>query len=616
MRLWRAAFASALLGVLFIALGAPAAFAASSDVFDRFDLVASVDTEGYVQVTETIVLRFGSSSGRHGLERTLVTREADGDDHDVVYNIDQVSVSSPDPVSTRLDLSDQGNGRNTYLRIRIGSAERTVNSATATYVLKYRVQGLLRDSGDFDELYWDLTGSSMPRIVAATATITVPGGAQDVFCSVAEPGSSGPCGDGKVASSGAAQFTAANIPTGQLMTVSVKITSGLVSGNTPIRVENAETAAARSTGMALLGSLAGAAVVPFIGWWYIRRRTADYRFEGLPPGLFPAPGQPVTEVRNDPRMEIPVAFAPPRLAVAEAGLLVDGETQVRDTTATLVGLAVAGAIQLRSDEEQQVRLLDPSRAPDAISADLLANLFPRGSEPGTVLDLGEPGTLTEAHDRAAQLALVSARNGGWFAREPGASAQLGCGLIGLMVPVAAFGIMSSAVLGPLLLLSLPLVISLAATGFVVRSKLRRGQRTGAGRAWTDQVEGFHTYLATAEAEQLKFEEGEDIFSKYLPWAIMFDLTERWTQVCERLVELGRLPATAPYWYYGDTWNLHHLNWQLNTLDHSVGSAIASPPPSVGDTGFGSGGSAFGGGGFGGGGGFSGGGGGGGGGGSW
>ena len=64
----------------------------------------------------------------------------------------------------------------------------------------------------------------------------------------------------------------------------------------------------------------------------------------------------------------------------------------------------------------------------------------------------------------------------------------------------------------LLIPLLPIIITVA----VIRTKLRRGQRTADGRAVCDQVEGFKTYLATAEADQLQFEEGEDIFSKYGP----------------------------------------------------------------------------------------------------
>ena len=111
----------------------------------------------------------------------------------------------------------------------------------------------------------------------------------------------------------------------------------------------------------------------------------------------------------------------------------------------------------------------------------------------------------------------------------------------------------------------------------------------------DQVEGFRTYLATAEADQLRFEEGEDIFSKYLPWAIVFELADRWAELCGQLVAMGRLPDATPYWYtgnfYGGYFNTAFLTSNL--------TAAATPAPSTSGssgTGFG-GGSSFGGGGF-------------------
>lgn len=603
-----------LIAAVVLTLGIGLAWAvpaqAADDVFDVFDVVATLTPEGVVEVTETITLRFGSSSGRHGLERTLFTREPSTDDLDAVYDVEGVTVSSPDPVSTQLDLTDMGEGRNRYLRIRVGDPDRTISAATATYVLSYRISGLMRSSGSFDELYWDLTGSSMPRIASASARITVPGGAQDVFCSVAEPGENGACDSSRVASAGTAVFTHADIPTGQLMTVSVKIGPGLVSDNEPHLVENAETEAARLGGYLFAGSSALALLVPFAGWAYWRRHGPDRRYEGLPPGVLPVPGVPAREVRNSAAIQVPVAFSPPRIPLAEAGLLLDGTSQVRHTTATLVGLAVDGAIQLRSEEPPEARLVDARRARDLPSQVLLGNLFGQAQ----VADLAEPGGMVDAHEGVAQVASEAADAGGWFVSRPGTpSARTGWS-IGVF-PVLFLGIVGTFIFGPLIMFLIPLGLSLVITSAVVSATLRRGQRSGVGRALTDQVEGFRTYIATAEAEQLQFEEGEDIFSKYLPWAILFDLTDRWTRVCERLVELGRLSAAPPTWYYGTYWDMHAIGWQMDAMNSHVAVASA-PAPSISDTGFGHSGSAFGGGGFGGGGGFSGGGGGGGGGGSW
>ena len=107
-----------------------------------------------------------------------------------------------------------------------------------------------------------------------------------------------------------------------------------------------------------------------------------------------------------------------------------------------------------------------------------------------------------------------------------------------MIAIAVFAAFAVGAWVLLLLIPLlPIIITVA----VIRFKLRRGQRTAEGRAVCDQVEGFKTYLATAEADQLKFEEGEDIFSKYLPWAIIFELADRWAKICADLVAMGRLP---------------------------------------------------------------------------
>ena len=111
----------------------------------------------------------------------------------------------------------------------------------------------------------------------------------------------------------------------------------------------------------------------------------------------------------------------------------------------------------------------------------------------------------------------------------------------------------------------------------------------------DQVEGFKTYLATAEADQLKFEEGEDIFSKYLPWAIIFELADRWAKICGDLVAMGRLPNETPYWYIGN-YQMSAFNTSFLTSSLTSAATPVASSSGAGGTGFG-GGSSFGGGGF-------------------
>ena len=50
-----------------------------------------------------------------------------------------------------------------------------------------------------------------------------------------------------------------------------------------------------------------------------------------------------------------------------------------------------------------------------------------------------------------------------------------------------------------------------------------------GNDFIVQAKGFRDYIRTAEANQLRFEEGADIFSRYLPYAIVFHATEKWAR---------------------------------------------------------------------------------------
>jgi len=153
----------------------------------------------------------------------------------------------------------------------------------------------------------------------------------------------------------------------------------------------------------------------------------------------------------------------------------------------------------------------------------------------------------------------------------------------------------------------PLVVVLI--GVIVYGVMtRRGQRSAVGRAYADQVAGFRDYLTTAEAGQIKFEEGQDIFSQYLPWAVIFGVADRWTKLCAELVQQGRLADVQPGWYYGDV-RFFNAYVFASSLDR-IGQAAMPVATSSSGSGFG-GGSAFSGGG-----GFAGGGGGGGGVGSW
>jgi uncharacterized membrane protein YgcG len=591
------AFVLAALAVLAWTWLRPTPAYAADDQIDRFDITYTMQPSGVLQVQETITWRFGDDSGRHGIDRWLIVREPYDETQDAVYEVTDITVTSPDPgVATDVDTSlteEEQDGRLEQLRIRIGDPDVTVSADTATYVISYNVAGAMRTFSGYDEFFWDATGFGNPFIKQASVTAEVPGGAQDVTCFTGPPGSETPCQEVDFTKGGSATFAQTSIPPGQGMSIGVKITSGLVADNAPhlepdgSKLTSGERAAA--IGLAVAGGvvLVGSPLVGML-WW--RKNGRDQRYAGLAPGTTPLAGQTAEVVAHDPDIEIPVAFTPPRIPVAEAGLLIDGQVDTRETAATIIDLAVRGAVQVQSEDDDDFRvvLLDPNRAAAPHEMVLLTTLFD-GDPPGAVRSLSTQGSLLPAHNKMRDSVRNQVTSRGWFRKVPSATAtsSFGFGTIALAVFGAfALGAWVLWLLVPLL----PIIITVA----VIRFKLRRGQRTAEGRAVCDQVEGFRKYLATAEADQLRFEEGEDIFSKYLPWAIIFELADRWAKICQDLVAMGRLPDTTPYWFVG---NYHISSFNTGFVTSSLASA-ATPAPSASSSGSGfGGGSSFGGGGF-------------------
>jgi Predicted membrane protein (DUF2207) N-terminal domain len=73
------------------------AYAADAQI-DSFTINYEMQPSGVLRVMETVVWRFGSDSGRHGMQRHLVIREPDpNSDQDFVYGISNIKITSPDP---------------------------------------------------------------------------------------------------------------------------------------------------------------------------------------------------------------------------------------------------------------------------------------------------------------------------------------------------------------------------------------------------------------------------------------------------------------------------------------------------------------------------------------
>lgn len=554
--------------------------ALAEDSYDSLAVSYVVSPEGVLSVTETHVFRFGPDSGRQGIERLLVVREPYDDESDVTYDISNITVTSSDGISTDWTTYEVTNSpREVATVIQIGSADTTIEGETATYVLSYDVRGALRSPEGFPELYWDVTRGSLPAIRSAYVEVQVPGGAQEVVCSTGAPGTETDCESATV-ESGVARFSEGEILAQDLLTIAVRLESGAVADADLQIVPRADTAEMTQTGILQAVGAAMAVGIPLVGWWYWRRRGRDRRYAGLTPGTIPDEGEAIASEPHNPRTKIPMISDPPELPLSHAGFLLEGRYRVNHLTATVMALATSGAIQLRNEQGGRADSQDPGRIPDEQSDHVYKALFAGGR---SAVTLSKATSLSKASVwLAADARKVAA--GGWFTRIASGKALA----IGLAV---LLGLAVAVMFAPVLAwLWVPMVIAAVATMMVLRRKLARGQRTPLGRAWTDRVEGFRRYLATADVDQLRREEG-DLFSKYLPWAVLFGLTDRWTAVCSRAVEAGRLPAPDTMWFGGAAGDDQSVILTVGNVNDSVLTATSRTRGSGRSRSIGSGGSA-------------------------
>jgi uncharacterized membrane protein len=146
------------------------------------------------------------------------------------------------------------------------------------------------------------------------------------------------------------------------------------------------------------------------------------------------------------------------------------------------------------------------------------------------------------------------------------------------------------------LMPVPLIVAGAVMMPLSRAMARR---TAAGSEAFRRALGFKLYITTAETRRQEFNERENIFARYLPYAIVFECVDKWAEAFEGLDD--QVQASTGSWYTGvRPFEVGAFTAGMGSFAGSVSSSISSTPGSSGGSGFSGGGSSGGGGGGGGG----------------
>ena len=576
-----------------LAVPASARADTSDDRITDYQVVASVDAQGVTSVKLNISVDFGSTAG-HGPYLALPLRQAMANNPDQwrMYDYSLGQVSSPSGANAEVQTEDSDG----TLLIRVGNQAYTY-TGVQTYQINYTVRGLVEPKqqvSGLDEFNWDVVGVGWQVPVdKVSVQFSGPAAISKTACFYNDGGS---CTASSSAQ--AATFAAQSVGNGRSVQVVAGYPAGTFTGAEPrytkrLTVDNMFPVNAFTGSATAVLAAAGL----FVLYRRTRRSSRDQVYLGLTPGLAPGAGQEATVGYDRTDAPVAEAFQPPKGArPGEIGTLIDATADERDITATMVDLAVRNHLTIEQTGPRNFTftLKEGNDELAGYETKMLSKLFAASGQVTTddLRDSSYAGLLTSVR---TDLYSRVTKELHWFASNP-VMARVGA-VFGAVVLIAA-GVGLGYLLGLVgwgLLGLAPILIGLGV--LIMNNKF--GRRTADGSAVLAQAKGFELYLTTAEADQIKFEEGIDVFSRYLPYAMVFGVADRWTKVFQQLATEGRY-TFAPYWYYGygfgGGFGLNDLSSSLASMTSSVSSSLqAATAATSGGSGF-SGGGGFGGGG--------------------
>jgi uncharacterized membrane protein YgcG len=590
---------------------------------------ATVERNGDLTVTETIAVQAEGNDIRRGITRDFPTtyhRRRDGSQ--IVIGFQVLSVTR-DGNTEDFVLENMSNG----VRVRIGNANRILNTGRHEYVIKYVTTRQIGFFPDFDELFWNATGNgSNFTIDRAEARITLPEAVpfrQSAFYTGPQDA------NGRDASvveerPGRIVFrTTRPLPPRNGLTVAAAWQKGVVTP--PSELQQARWWL--TDNLAVPVAVLGLALVLFF-YYYAWQRVG----------------------RDPPRGTVIPLFGPPTGMSAAATRYVSnlGFDQ-RCFTAAVVDCGVNGHIEIRGGGSDKPVLghRNGGKPVPAAEAAMVRRLFAR--KPSLVLDQVNHETLSSAREalsnglEQAYLGKLFTNNFGWsglglvavvalivavvlslaFSHS---DAQTGGLIVGVLAPLLfvlggatlIYGglqrnplsywriilgavVLGGSALGGLFLVKtnghgwIDLVPAIACYGAAALAGFGFDWLQAPsveGRKVMDQIEGFREYLGVAEEDRLNAlnppDKTPELFERFLPYAIALDVENAWAKrFAGVLAAAGTAAAATTAWYAGsDNWSsdpvgfANHLSGDLN---QTISSASTAPGSSDSSSGGGSGG---------------------------
>jgi uncharacterized membrane protein YgcG len=557
----------------------PGGVVAAQEAIPSFDARIVVYEDASIEVAERIVYDFGEEE-RHGIFRVIPYSYQAGTE---TYTADVSMVAVHDDLGTPLRFTESRD--NGELTLKIGDPDVTI-TGMHTYVVTYRVHAPFLYFDDFDEFYWNVTGSWPNPIVRASVLVDLPSDATvlDAACYQGARKTTEPCDeDQRLVRADGAGYTAAanNLAPREGFTIAVSFPKGAIAV-----VEKPWAGENRTSSYAYLPLGVPIFVLFFmLYWWYTYGRD--------PAG----------------RRTIVTEFAPPEdVSPALAGIVYNERIEPREISAEIVQLAVDGFIKIHRTEKEVLiftstdyllERIGKETPKDPVAALILEKLFQNEfmtteniagkNVTGTLVSKMRQKFVAE-RDSIIDALYQSVLDDGYFPERPDVVRKRYTA-IGVVVAIAG---VAAAVIAPGGVFTV-FGVAAAFSGILVGifamwmpSKTRRGVLL------KEHLEGFKQYLSVAEKDRLAFHNAPEktpaLFDKYLPYAMAFDVEDAWAEQFEDIY------TEEPTWHTGSDGDFSSAAFAHSMQAFSTDFSAASAPASSGSSGGGSVGGGFGGGG--------------------
>lgn len=600
------------------ALSVVLSVAAYADTTPTFEEIASfnsniiVKDDASISVDETIKVYATGEKIKRGLIRTLpkIYNDSYGTSRRNSYNLVSVTVNGAESAHHIEETRKK-------FKIFVGDEHHFLKPGWYTYRFRYNVKQAVNFLKDADELYWNVTGNDwLFPILQASATVTLPPNTKIKYFRgyTGRVGAKGLNYSPTQLAPNIIQFdTTSELPPGSGLTIALAWPKGIIKE--PTFMERMNSNMDLDSGSYIVIEIAVITFLYFMLAWQM------YGVDPEKGAIFPR-------------------FSPPEnISPAQARFIMRMGFDIKAVTASIVALATRGLITITNetdgftiaktdkkitglDEEEGLILSklfkNGNKVPvrgknrnifNSVSVSLkkllqsenIGKYFVTNSKlviPGIILLVfAAIATAYSAHD-PSQAGFMIVWLSGWTAATYLLAYQVWLSFktahtslsvktlltalfaLAFAIPFFAgelFGIFMLADTVPIF--TIPFLFLIATLNIVFYILLK--QPTAEGRKLMDEIEGFRMYLNTTEKHRLESYEppkmSEELFEKYLAYAIALDVENSWgQQLNQQLIESGKSPESyQPAWYSGSNWSASSPSAFGAVVGSGLSSALSS-----------------------------------------